>query len=143
MLCNLCQSIDFRRSSLRREAHIGFVTWDTLDQEDAVHQGAEYYTYDHQPSIEALQVAANAGCHLCTQIRSELFHLRGHESDEAIHRGPIEIRYYRKADSVNDVLPPKEIVAVAKTPIRDVKIVFDLKHFSCKLVGLHWIVEAL
>ncbi|KAH0562034.1 hypothetical protein GP486_003260 [Trichoglossum hirsutum] len=136
MLCSLCQSIDFRSSPIHQEARIGFVTWDTVDREDAINESAEYYAYDHHPSIEALQAAANAGCHLCIQIRSELFHLRGHESDEEVHKGPIEIRCYLKVDSGIYVLPPKEIVAVAKTPIRDVKVVFDLKHFDSSLATL-------
>jgi hypothetical protein len=130
MLCDLCKSIDFRKSSLHQEAHIGFVTWDTVGQEDAIHQSAEYYVYGHHPTIESLRAAAREGCHLCIQIRSELLHIRRHESDEAHHQGEVEIRYYRKASGGGHVLPPKEIAAVVKTPIRDVKIVFDLIQFD-------------
>ncbi|KAI9773272.1 MAG: hypothetical protein M1839_002184 [Geoglossum umbratile] len=136
MLCNLCRSIDFRHSTLHKEARIGFVTWDTVGQEDAAYKSGEYYVYDHHPTIEALRVAASGGCHLCAQIRSELFHLRLHESDEEHHRGKVEIRYYRKTDDAKRILPPKEIVAVVRTPIRDVKIVFILMKFNPSLAAL-------
>jgi hypothetical protein len=130
MLCNLCQKIDFSYSPLYEEAHVGFVTWDTLDDHDAKYKSAEYYAYEHHPSIEALRAAAVSGCHFCVQVLQELFHLRGHESDEAHHKGPIEIRYYHKVNDDKEVLPPKEIVVVAKTPIRDVKLLFDFVQFS-------------
>jgi hypothetical protein len=67
----------------------------------------------------------------------------GHESDEARHQGPIELRCYRKNVNQGDgdgdgdggdlLLPPAEhIVAVARTPHRDVKVVLDLVRYDCK-----------
>jgi hypothetical protein len=148
MLCTRCQSIDFRSAPLLHDLEKpGFITWDTLNYEERHGpdgEKASYYAYPHHPSIEALRAAATTeGCRLCSQILSELFHIRGHESDEARHQGPIELRCYRKnvnrgdgdgdGDGGDLLLPPAEhIVAVARTPHRDVKVVLDLVRYDCK-----------
>jgi hypothetical protein len=123
MLCDKCQNIDFKDSALiPNTAEIYY---------DADEEGPDYYVYAHHPSLEALFHSSNLGCHFCRQIRQGLFHIRGHESDEAHHNGPVEIRYYTKDDGENAVYP-KGLQAVAKTPVRDVKIPFDVVQYSRK-----------
>ena len=132
MLCKLCRSIDFRHSSLHQETRVGFVTRDTLSQKGAADKSAEYYLYSHHPSLQALQFAAEAGCHLCTQILSDLTrswppYSGGRQSDKAARNGPIEIRYY---------LLPKAMVAVMRTPSQNAKVIFELVQYDCKLTSL-------
>ena len=126
MLCMLCQSIDFSRSPLHQEEPNDFPISD-------VDQRTDYLVYQHHSSIDALRAAAIKGCHLCCQIRKELFHIRGHERDDEYHKGPIEIRYYPKINSGRKFLPPTELIVVAKTPIRNVKLLFDLVQYSSQL----------
>ena len=128
MLCHLCQSIDFTFSLSHQEAQDIFVTG--YDNEEDEHIIVEYLVYDHHPNIEALRAAATSGCHFCNQIRRELFHIRGHELDETYHNGPIEIRYYPKVDKEKNIVLPNEVLAVAKTPIREIKIPFDIVQCS-------------
>jgi hypothetical protein len=125
MLCSLCQLIDFSGSPLYREEEADF-----LLIEDG--NGTEYLIYRHQPSIQALQTAAAAGCHFCSHIRQELFNVRGHERDEAVHNGPIEMRYFPQVDTHNNLVQPKMVVVVAKTPIRNVKLYFYIVQYDCK-----------
>jgi hypothetical protein len=122
MLCKVCQSIDFSASSLHQEA-------DDFPIDD-VERRKEYLIYPHHPSIEALWAAENADCHLCCQIRKELFYIRGHERGEEYHKGPIEIRYYPKINTEGKILPPKELIVVAKTPMRNIKLLFDVVQYS-------------
>jgi hypothetical protein len=123
-LCDVCKLIDFSRSSLHQEEPPDY----SIGDED---QTKEYLVYGHHSSIEALRAAAIAGCHLCCQIRQELFHIRGHERDDEYHEGPIEIRYYPKTDVNKVVEPPAELIVVARTPIRNVKLSFNLVQYSC------------
>ena len=122
MLCITCQLIDFSYSPLYREEPVDFPISD-------VDRRRDYLVYQHYSSIEALRAAATEGCHLCCQIRKELFHIRGHERDDEYHKGPIEIRYYPKINGESKSLPPAELIVVAKTPIRDVKLLFDLLQY--------------
>lgn len=123
MLCTLCRSIDFSLSSLLNEDEEDFPVGD-------VDRPKEYLSYQHHSSIEALRDAANSNCHLCCQIRSELLNIRGHERDEEYHKGPLNIRYYPKFNTQGKALPPKELIVVANTPIRKVKLLFDIVHYA-------------
>ena len=126
MLCDKCHNIDFTASALvpntTRQYYFG----------DDDEEGSEYYLYSHHPSLESLFNASEVGCHLCRQIRHELFHIRGHESEEPHHHGPLEIRQYKEADQ-SKISYPKGLQVVAKTPMRDVKVSFDLVRYPCKL----------
>lgn len=123
ILCILCKSLDFSCSRLHQEESSEY----PLRDDD---YSKEYLAYDHHPSIEALRDAAIGGCHLCCQIRQELFHIRGHERNDEYHKGPIEIRYYPKVNAEKEILPPTELIVVAKTPIRNVKLTFGLMQYS-------------
>jgi hypothetical protein len=125
MLCDKCHSIDFEASPLFPNRTPQYYVGDEDDEE-----GPEYYAYLHQPTLDALFHSSNLGCHLCYQIRQGLFHIRGHESDEARHNGAVEIRHY-KADKQIAVYP-KSLQVVAKTPMRHVKVPFDLVQYSRK-----------
>jgi hypothetical protein len=65
-----------------------------------------------------------------------LFNIRGHESEEERHQGPVELRVYvtdeeAKGKSVNpDVNSGKQIEAVARTKMRDVRVTFDFMRFE-------------
>ena len=117
MLCGLCQKIDFTKSDLVLDPDLGYVTRETLDDWDSRHKSAEYYAYEHYPTIDCLRVSAIDGCHLCTMVLRELDRISGER-----HQGSIELRVYRKAGEEWNV---KDIVAVARTPGRDVKIPLD------------------
>ena len=117
MLCSLCQKINFTKSDLLLDPDPGYVTRETLDDWDGRHRSAEYYAYEHYPTIDCLRVSAIDGCHLCTMILRELGRISGEQ-----HQGSIELRVYRKAGEEWNV---KDIVAVARTPGRDVKIPLD------------------
>jgi hypothetical protein len=125
MLCDKCCTIDFTASALVPNTTPQYYFGDIDDEEST-----EYYVYPHHPSLDALFDASNLGCHMCRQIRQELFHIRGHESDEPRHHGPAEMRYYMKAD--NTTTFPKDLQVVIKTPMRDVKVSFDLIQFPCR-----------
>jgi hypothetical protein len=126
ILCMLCKSIDFSSASLHKEEPDDFPISD-LDRP------TDYLVYQHHSSIDALRAAAVEGCHLCCQIRKELLHIRGHERDDEYHKGPVEIRYYPKINAESKILPPTELIVVAKTPIRNVKLSFDLVQYSGQL----------
>lgn len=69
-------------------------------------------------------------------IRSELFHIRGHESQEERHQGYIELRLYITNEEENkrsvelDVNSGKQIQAVARTSARDVRVLLDFMQFE-------------
>jgi hypothetical protein len=128
MLCTLCTSLDFSLSSLETDASPPLY-WPTPIS-------TKYYVTAHQPSLPTLFASAEQGCRLCTLIRSELFHVRGHESQEERHQGPIELRVYltdkeAKDRSVNlDVNSGKQVQAVARTKMRDVRVMLDFMQFE-------------
>jgi hypothetical protein len=69
-------------------------------------------------------------------IRSELFHIRGHESDEERHQGFIDLRVYitgeeEETGSVElDAHFGKQIQAVARTKTRDVRVMLYFMRFE-------------
>jgi hypothetical protein len=69
-------------------------------------------------------------------IRSELFHIRGHESEEDRHQGFIDLRVYvsgeeEETGSVElDSHPGKQIQAVVRTNTRDVRLMLDFMLFE-------------
>jgi hypothetical protein len=127
MLCTLCTSLDFSLSSLKSDPSPPY--WPTPIS-------TKYYVTAHQPSLPTLFASAEQGCRLCTLIRSELFHVRGHESQEERHQGPVELRVYltdeeAKGRSVNlDVNSGKQVQAVARTEMRDVRVMLDFMQFE-------------
>jgi hypothetical protein len=125
MLCDKCRNIDFTASALVPNSAPQHYFGEGDDEE-----GPEYYAYPHHPSLETLFDVSSADCHLCRQIRQELFHIRGHESTEPHHHGPIEMRHYIKADKTKTSYP-KGLQAVVRTPMRDVKVSFDLVQYPC------------
>src|SRR5579871_4302940 len=133
MLCSLCHDIDFTTSPLQVELDDDSSRWNSLPLSLRPSDiSGRYFSYSHHCSLEELFQSADEGCQFCIQIRSELFHLRGHESNEDHHRGSLELRYYLHADkSDNDTLM-KEVIAVALTPIRQVRIPFDFVQYSGK-----------
>lgn len=128
MLCTLCTSLDFSLSSLKTDPSPPLY-WPTPIS-------TKYYVTAHQPSLPTLFASAEQGCRLCTLIRSELFHVRGHESQEEGHQGPVELRVYvtdeeAKGRSVNlDVSSGKQVQAVARTKMRDVTVMLDFMRFE-------------
>jgi len=141
MLCTLCTSLDFSLSSLQIDPYPPLY-WPTAIS-------TKYYATSHQPSLLTLFASAEQGCPLCTLIRSELFHIRGHESQEERHQGPVELRVYvtdeeAKGRSVNlDVSSGKQMQAVARTKTRDVKVMLDFMQFerSCpRTFHTHYVV---
>src|SRR5215469_15206964 len=134
MLCPLCRHIDFTTSPLQIELDSDdSYRWSSLPVSlRPAHISGRYFRYSHHCSLEELFQSADEGCQLCIQIRSELFHLRGHESNEDHHRGPLELRYYPHADKKENQTSIKEVFAVALTPIRHVKISLDFVQYAGK-----------
>jgi len=128
MLCTICTFLDFSLSSLKTDPSPPLY-WPTPIS-------TKYYVTAHQPSLPALFASAEQGCRLCTLIRSGLFHVRGHESQEEGHQGPVELRLYvtdeeAKGRSVNlDVSSGKQVQAVARTKMRDVTVMLDFMRFE-------------
>ncbi len=137
MLCDRCQSIDLSLSPLHSEAVVGFHKWDGLPYKPSDGTG-RFFASEHHPNIEALVSAAETGCHFCIQIRHGLWQVRGHESDEVRHRGPIEIRYYEQTPKSENGVETIELFAVAKTPARDVKVSFDFVRYPCQSPCKGW-----
>jgi hypothetical protein len=131
MVCSQCQSIDFSLSALHSEVVVGFHRWDGLPYKPSDGTG-RFFASEHHPSIEDLVSAAEGGCHLCIQIRHGLGQIRGHESDEVRHRGPIEIRCYEQTPKSENGVETIELFAVAKTPAREVKVTFDFVQYPCQ-----------
>jgi hypothetical protein len=131
MLCNRCQAIDFSLSPLHSEAVIGFHRWDGLSYKPSDGTG-RFFACENHPTVEALASAAEEGCHFCIQIRHGLRRIRGHESDEVRHRGPIEIRCYEQTPKAENGVESIELFAVAKTPAREVKVAFDFVQYPCQ-----------
>ena len=128
MLCDKYCNIDFSEAELcpnsaPQHSYFG---------DDDNDEGHEYYVSPHHFSLWSLFDASNAGCHLCRQIRRELFHIRSHESDEFHHHGPLEIRQYIK-NGKEKLSYPTGLQIVAKTPMRDVKVSMDLVQFLRRL----------
>lgn len=128
MLCPLCTCLDFSPSSLQIDPSPPSY-WPTPIS-------TKYYVTAHQPSLPALFASAEQGCQLCTLIRSELFHARGHESQEEGHQGPVELRVYvteeeAKCTSFNlNVNSAKQVQVVARTKMRDWTVMLDFMRFE-------------
>ncbi|PMD32284.1 hypothetical protein L207DRAFT_590577 [Hyaloscypha variabilis F] len=129
MLCTLCASLNFNLSPLQTDPFAP-IPWTSTPI------STKYYVSAHQPSLPALFASAKQGCHLCMLIRSELFHIRGHESDEERHQGFIDLRVYvtgeeEETGSVElDTHFGKQIQAVARTKTRDVRVMLDFMRFE-------------
>jgi hypothetical protein len=69
-------------------------------------------------------------------IRSELFHIRGHESEEERHQGFVDLRVYvteeeeRRRSVVLDLNSGKQVQAVVRTNSRDVRVLLDFMQFE-------------
>jgi hypothetical protein len=129
MLCALCISPDFTLSPPQTDPS-ALLSWTSTPT------STKYYVSAHQPSLPALFASAEEGCHLCVLIRSELFHIRGHESEEERHQGPIELRVYvtdeeAKEGSVElDLRAGKQVHVVVRTQMRDVRVMLDFMRFE-------------
>jgi hypothetical protein len=134
MLCSLCREIDFTTSPLQVELDDNDTSrWNSLPVSlRPADISGRYFCYSHHCSLEELFQCADEGCQFCIQIRSELFHLRGHESNEDHHRGPVELRYYVHDDKCENDTLIKEVVAVVLTPIRQVRVPFDFVQYPGK-----------
>jgi hypothetical protein len=134
MLCQVCSSIDFSSSDLQFELDTAFDSWDSLpDNIKPSESTRKYHASPHHLSLEDLFQSGEQGCHFCIKIRSELFNIRGHESNEDHHQGSLEVRYYPHAERVDkNKFRSREIYVVAKTPIRDVKLAFDFAQYNGK-----------
>jgi hypothetical protein len=133
MLCAVCLAVNFIDSPLFSEDEVGFITWETLNEPQAHLQPAEYFVCPHQVNIGALLTAADAGCHLCSLIRADLYQVQGHESKES-QQGIVELRIYRKTNKQGKLLDPADVVVVIKTEVRDIKIVLDIAHFDSEFL---------
>jgi hypothetical protein len=128
MLCTLCASLDFSLSSLKTDPSPPLYRPTPIS--------TKYYVAPHQPSLPTLFASAEQGCQLCTLIRSELFHVRGHESQEERHQGPVELRVYvtdeeARVRSVNlDSKSGKQVQVVVRTKMRDVTVLLDFMQFE-------------
>lgn len=129
MLCKLCSEITFDTSDLQIDSD----PFPTFDETPSL---KSYFTYAHQPSLDALFTSAESGCHFCILIRSELFHIRGHESKEDDHQGPVEVRLYltdEDAEGGKGISNlPCEVHAVARTKMRDVRTIFNFVEYECE-----------
>lgn len=130
MLCSKCLCVEFSTSSLTVEINRDADRWQGLPKSlQPTHIGSHYYVSAHHGSIGELFHSACNGCQFCIQIRSELYHHRGHELKEKEHDGPLEIRYYPHAEKLVGETTIREIVVVVSTAIRIVKMSFDFVHF--------------
>ena len=129
MLCNLCTSPNFNLSPVQTDPSAP-ISWTSTPTP------TKYYVSAHQPSLHALFASAKQCCHLCMLIRSELSHIRGHESEEECHQGVIDLRVYitgkeEERRSVElDSYSRKQIQAVARTNMRDVRVSLDFVRFE-------------
>jgi hypothetical protein len=129
MLCTLCASLNFNLSSVQTDPSAP-ISWTSTPT------STKYYVSAHQPSLPALFASAKQGCHLCMLIRSELFHIRGHESEEERHQGFIDLRVYITGEEEErrsvelDSYSGKQIQAVARTNTRDVRVPLDFMRFE-------------
>jgi len=144
MLCRLCTLLDFSASTVLTDPDLPFA-WDLSPSR------LSYYSALHHPDLPSLFASAEQGCHLCTLIRSELFHRRGHESEKKGHQGPIEARIYvtdieaekSHVESLCDqVGKVREIQFVAKTPMRNVRIVLDFMQYEGRFHFLKYICSS-
>ncbi|KAE9368860.1 hypothetical protein N431DRAFT_289191, partial [Stipitochalara longipes BDJ] len=135
MLCTLCTSLNFNLSPIQTDPSAP-ISWSSTPT------STKYYISAHQPSLPALFASAKQGCHLCMLIRSELFHIRGHESEEERHQGLIDLRLYitgeeEESRSVElDSYSGKQIQAVVRTNMRDVRVMLDFMRFEPYLQSL-------
>jgi len=127
MLCRLCSEITFDLSDLQVDS-------DPFPSFDETPPLKHFFSYEHQPSLDSLFSSAESGCHFCILIRSELFHIRGHESKEDDHQGPVEVRLYVTADEAEGgkdfTKLPREVHAVARTKMRDVRTIFNFAKYE-------------
>lgn len=131
MICHLCSSLDFSKSDIHIDSNPPF-SWDSSPARSS------FLCVTHQADLPSLFASADNGCHLCTLIRSELFHIRGHESEEAGHQGSIEFRLYLTDDEaagftgleMGEVGKAREIQVVAKTVMRNIRLYLDFIQFE-------------
>jgi hypothetical protein len=129
MLCTLCTAPKFTLSPIQIDPSAP-VTWTSTPT------STKYYASAHQPSLPALFASAEQGCHLCILIRSELFHIRGHESEEERHQGFVDLRVYvtdeeeRRRSVELDGNSGKQVQAVVRTHVRDVRVLLDFMQFE-------------
>jgi hypothetical protein len=144
MLCRLCTLLDFSTSTVLTDPDPPFA-WESSPSL------VSYYSAPHQPNLPSLFASAEQGCHLCTLIRSELFHIRGHESEKKGHQGPIEVRIYvTDIEAENShveglggqVGKVREIQFVAKTPMRNVRILLDFMQYEGRFHFLNQICSS-
>lgn len=130
MLCKVCDEITFDLSNIQIDSD----PFPTFDETPTL---KSYFAYAHQASLDALFTSAESGCHFCILIRSELFHIRGHESKEDDHQGPVEVRFYVRDDEAGGDKDfsklPREVHAVARTKMRDVRTIFNFVEYECEL----------
>lgn len=127
-LCDFCRSIDFSKSSLHSETVDAPHRWDGLPYKPSELKG-RFYVYLHHPSIRDLVSAAEKGCHACIQLRHGLWLVRGHESREPRHDGPVELRYYEQEARTEDGAQELELYVVAKTIHAEVKFAFEFVQY--------------
>ena len=129
MLCTLCASPNFNLSPIQTDPSAP-IPWTSTPT------STRYYVSTHQPSLPALFASAKQGCHLCTLIRSELFHIRGHESEEEHHQGFVDLRVYITGEEEEkgwvglESYSGKQIQAVTRTNMRDVRVPLDFIRFE-------------
>ena len=139
MLCTKCRAIDFTASPLITLPDSDSSRWLSLpDSLQPSHISGRYYSYPHYRNLQELFESANLCCHFCVQIRSELFHIRGHETTEEGHDGPVEMRYYPHEDKIfTGGGTIREVVVVIATLIRVIKMTFEFVRFPGQLSGIY------
>jgi hypothetical protein len=126
MLCVYCQEIDFTLAEPLREKEADSDRWRTLPEElQPTDLAGLYHVQKHHATLPELFDCSANGCHFCLQIRQELFHLRGHESEQAHHQGYVEMRYYNQNETEENCCLRLEVFVVAVTAAREIKLTFD------------------
>ncbi len=136
MLCGKCKAIDFSWFPPQAEPSPDSFAWTSLPSSELPSDvTGRYFAFAHHPSVEALVRSAAQGCHFCTQALGALVHIGLLvDSPHEYHGGPIEIRWYPHAPRIRNAVRGREIFAVARTGLRDIKARLLFVEYDCDKV---------
>jgi len=125
MLCERCERVCFASSSIQTESPLDFYSPALFPSGLELPSDATglFFAHNHHPDIRSLlHSAGQRGCHLCTQILRSLEQVGlVLDSPHEYHDGPIELRWYPHPEKLRAGLSIRELFAVARTGLRDIK----------------------
>lgn len=135
MLCSHCCNVNFTSSSIQTESPPDFYGPGPFPAEAELPSDStgQFFVHLHQPNIKALVKSARQGaCHLCAKILWGLEQVGlASDSPHDSRDGRIELRWYPHEERLrtDQGVREREVFAVAKTGLRDIKSPFAFVRF--------------